>query len=134
MFHTSQEAEAAFYAAFEAADLGRMMDVWDDDDNIVCVHPMGPRLEGRRPVAESWQRIFSSGVAMRFRLGDARYIPGQDLAVHMVHESITATDRQGESTVIATNVYRRTSEGWRMILHHASPAPVLEQAAPQVVH
>ena len=134
MFITSEEAEAAFYAAFEAADLERMMAVWDDDDNISCVHPMGPRLAGRRPVADSWQRIFDSGVAMRFRLSDAQYASGESLAVHVVHENITAAGRQGESTMIATNVYRRTSQGWRMILHHASPVPVSEEATPKVVH
>ncbi len=134
MFRTSEEAEGAFYAALEAANLDRMMDVWDDDDNIICVHPMGPRLEGRQTVAKSWQRIFGSGVEMRFRLSDAQRTRGEDLAIHVVHENITSADRQEESTVIATNVYRRTSEGWRMILHHASPAPVLEQPAPKVVH
>ena len=30
----------------------------------------------------------------------------------------------GVAVAHATNVFRRTDDGWRMILHHASPAPV----------
>jgi len=26
-------------------------------------------------------------------------------------------------TVLATNAYRRTDSGWRLVLHHASPSP-----------
>jgi len=33
--------------------------------------------------------------------------------------------------VIATNVYLRTPAGWRMIVHHASPAPAQLEAAPR---
>ena len=32
--------------------------------------------------------------------------------------------------MIATNVYLRTAAGWRMIAHHASPAPGEPAAAP----
>jgi hypothetical protein len=31
---------------------------------------------------------------------------------------------------VATNVYLRTGAGWRMIAHHASPAPAPSQAPP----
>jgi hypothetical protein len=33
--------------------------------------------------------------------------------------------------VVATNVYLRTAAGWRMLVHHASPAPVQPQPAPR---
>ena len=40
--------------------------------------------------------------------------------------------------VIATNVYHRTAQGWRMVAHHASPGTLqdIEDAAdaPQVLH
>ena len=43
-FPTPQDAEAAFYEALERADLEAMMEVWAEDEEIVCVHPAGPRL------------------------------------------------------------------------------------------
>jgi hypothetical protein len=32
--------------------------------------------------------------------------------------------------VVATNVYLRTAAGWRMIVHHASPAPGQAEPTP----
>ncbi len=122
MFNTAHDAESAFYRALEEADIKRMMDVWNDNEEIACIHPMGPRLQGQKEVEASWRRIFA-GVRMRFRISDGDYTINGILAVHTVHENITITEHDNETVVIATNVYRRTQYGWRMILHHASPTP-----------
>jgi hypothetical protein len=58
-------------------------------------------------------------------------ISGMMLAVHSVHENF-ALEGQGRRDapplpVVATNVYLRTAAGWRMIVHHASPAPAQAQ-------
>ena len=46
------------------------------------------------------------------------------VACNGVHEVIpVAGESQPRPPVIATNVYLRTAAGWRMIVHHASPAP-----------
>jgi ketosteroid isomerase-like protein len=55
-YETSRDAERAFYAAFRQANLEEMMQVWADDDSIMCIHPMGPRLDGRAAVTRSWSR------------------------------------------------------------------------------
>ena len=123
MFRTPQETEVAFYRALERADLAAMMEVWADDDNIACVHPMGPRLEGREEVSESWRRIFGNGARMRFRLSDIQELKEGDVVVHVLHENITVSAGRSESTVLATNIYRLVGDSWRMVLHHASPAP-----------
>ncbi len=122
MFRTPQETEAAFYAALEQADLDAMMDVWADDDNIACVHPMGQRLEGLHEISDSWRRIFNGGARMSFRISDVQALTQGDVAVHVVHENITVPNRSGESIVLATNVYRLIGDSWHMVLHHASPA------------
>ncbi len=131
MYRTPKETEAAFYKALEQADLDAMMDVWADVDNIACVHPMGPRLEGPGEISESWRRIFQNGAKMRFRISDVQALSDGDVAVHVLHENITVASRDGESTVLATNVYRRIDDGWYMVLHHASPAPSLEDEEPE---
>ena len=50
IFPTAQDAENAFYEALERADLDGMMAVWAEDEDIVCVHPGGPRVSGPRAV------------------------------------------------------------------------------------
>lgn len=123
LFDTPDEAERAFYTAFEQADLEAMMQVWDEDDDIVCIHPMGACLKGVEAVAESWQEIFESGSPMRFEVTQRRFTRSESISVHCVTEHIAHGARlEGRSTMLATNVYKRTPLGWRLIVHHASPA------------
>ena len=57
-------------------------------------------------------------------------VTGMMIAVHSVHENFTiAGDPRSQGPVVATNVYLRTAAGWRMIVHHASPAPAQPQPA-----
>ena len=124
LFTTAQDAEAAFYEALEKADLEAMMAVWADDDDIVCVHPGGMRLAGVEQVRESWRQIFSGGSTLRFRLRHLRTLAGMTLEVHSVYEQIAvAGEAQARHPVVTTNIYIRTENGWRMVAHHASPAP-----------
>jgi len=124
LFTTPQDVEAAFYEAFEKGDLDAMMGVWADDDDIVCVHPGGPRLAGTEQVREAWRQIFAAGQTLNFRLTRQHALNGMTLVVHSVYEQITAAgETRARQPVIATNVYLRTETGWRMVVHHASPAP-----------
>jgi uncharacterized protein (TIGR02246 family) len=139
LFTTPQEAEAAFYEAFEKGDLDAMMDVWADDDDIVCVHPGGPRLAGTEQVREAWRQIFAAGQNLRFRLNKQQALNGMTLVVHSVYELITvAGEARARQPAIATNVYMRTENGWRMVVHHASPAPATPETegkrAPKTLH
>ena len=121
---TAEQAEAAFYAAFESANADAIMDVWADDGNIMCIHPNGPRLVGQQEVREGWKQIMKYSPNMRFQLTFLDSVTTDDVAVHYVNEQIYVGGQQEpDFTVIATNVYRRTGDGWRMVLHHASPTP-----------
>ena len=124
LFPTPEDAETAFYEAFERTDLPAMMSVWAESDDVVCIHPMGPRLTGFEAVRESWAQIFSGGSAMRIRTTEARKFDGQSVAVHSVVEVLAAPGQEGAvQSVLATNVYELTDAGWRMVVHHASPMP-----------
>jgi uncharacterized protein (TIGR02246 family) len=128
LFPTPDDAESAFYDAFERGDLAAMMAVWAEEDDIVCVHPQGPRLVGFEAVRESWTQIFAAGMTIRVRTVEVNTYEGQTLAVHSVVELLSAPGESATSPpVSATNVYVLTEAGWRMTLHHASPTP---EAAP----
>lgn len=132
LFSSPQDAEAAFYEAFTKCDLEGMMSVWADDDDIYCVHPGGARVSGVAQVRESWRRIFAAGQTLRFQLRDQQMLQGMMLSVHSVYEHITiAGEARAREPVIATNIYLRTESGWRMVAHHASPAPPAPETEPR---
>ena len=128
LFPTPEDAENAFYEAFERADLAAMMAVWAESDDVVCVHPQGPRLVGFEVVRDSWAQIFAGGAQLRVRTTDVRIFDGQTVAVRNVIEQLAPPGRaEPTHLILATNVYELTDAGWRMTVHHASapaePAP-----------
>ena len=143
IFASPQDAEAAFYAALQRADLDAMMEVWSDDEEVSCIHPGGARVTGYEQVRENWSQIFKSAQRLQVQLSDQVIVSGMMLSLHSLHENILVLGGQGEgarSVVVTTNVYLRSGGGWRMVLHHAShaPAPVVRRdvpaEAPKVLH
>ena len=121
---SAEKAEEAFYMAFASADMEAMMAVWANDADVVCIHPHGPRLVGQAEIREGWRQIMQNSPPIRFKISELNRVEDGDLAVHYVNEQIHVGDSaEPEFTILATNIYRRTSQGWRMILHHASPTP-----------
>lgn len=119
---TAREIEAAFYAAFQELD-GQAMDrVWAKSPEVFCIHPGGPLLSGREEVVASWVEIFSSAdpPTLEYRL--LRSHENGDVAVHLVEERISpGRAKSSEAAIVfSTNVYQRTSAGWRLLSHHAS--------------
>ena len=128
LFATPQDAEAAFYEAFMKQDLDGMMGVWADDDEVYCVHPRGPRVTGVAQVRESWRQVFATAQNVRFQVRDQHLLQAMMVSVHSVYEQIIIAGEgsRARACMIATNIYMRTERGWRMMAHHASPAPALE--------
>lgn len=124
IYGNSRDCEIAFYRAFEAADLSAMMAVWAEEDDIVCVHPGGPRLTGIEAVRESWRSIFAAGARLRLRMTEPLITATLQTAIHTLHETVSApAQARNPISMVATNIYVRTQRGWRLQLHHASAAP-----------
>ena len=135
IFSTPHEAEQAFYRAFERADLAEMMAVWAEEEDIVCIHPGGPRLTGHGPIRASWAAILSNG-PLHVRSSSRKSLDTPTVAVHNVIEEVLVVRgrEQQIARVIATNAYVKTGAGWKMVLHHASAAPDGEAASFEEVH
>jgi ketosteroid isomerase-like protein len=137
---SADDAEAAFYDAMQHGDIDRMMRVWADEDDIVCVHPGGPRLVGASTIRAAYEALFATGV-VRALPRKVRKIESLASAVHSVIERIEIVTDAGLRVgyVTATNVYQKTAQGWRMVAHHASPDTTgagegQEPAGPQTLH
>ena len=128
---SADEVEAEFYEALRRGDLERLMALWADDDEIVCVHPGGTRIVGSAAIRASFEAIFANGAIPLQPQPQPRRLLSLGCAVHHVVERITLVDARGERSawVLATNVYLKTTQGWRMVAHHASPAGDLAEPA-----
>ena len=128
------EVETAFYAALNRADLDALMALWADDEEIVCVHPGGPRLIGHAAIRASWSTILEHGGLhiMPSQLHETHNLMS---SVHTVVEGTTAASGE-PAHLLATNVYVKTPRGWRIVLHHVSvaPGPVPADTSTQVLH
>jgi ketosteroid isomerase-like protein len=121
------DVEAQFYEALAGADIERLMGVWSDDDEIVCVHPGGPRVIGHAAVRAAFESIFENG-AVPVRPQQVRRVDAPGCSIHHVLERVDVRTAEGAQTawVVATNVYLKTAQGWRLVLHHASPGSAHE--------
>jgi uncharacterized protein (TIGR02246 family) len=122
-----EDTEAQFYEALQQGDIDRLMAVWADDDEIACVHPGGPRLVGAAAIRAGFESIFATG-GIPVVPEQVHRLHTMTAAVHHLAERITITSAEGTQTawVLATNVYLKTEQGWRLVVHHASPGSVGE--------
>ncbi len=121
------EAHAAFYAAFEKSDFDAMQEMWADDEGVVCVHPGTEPIRGRAAVMRSWLALMANAPYIQFFLTDVQASVVGDLASVTCTENVLSAGADtpvgvfAGGSAAATNVFRRTSAGWRLWIHHASP-------------
>jgi ketosteroid isomerase-like protein len=136
---TADDIEAAFYEALQRGNIDALMACWADDDEVFCVHPGGPRLVGTGAIRAAFEQMFANG-AIHATPARVRKVESLASAVHNVLERIEVLTPEGprHAFVLATNVYHKTAEGWRMVAHHASPgtpqAPDDEDTTRQTLH
>ena len=136
---TPDDIEAAFYDALQIGDITRLMACWADEDDIVCVHPGGARLVGAGAIRAAFEALFANG-GIPARPERVRKVASLASAMHNVLERVEVMTQEGpqQAFVIATNVYHKTAQGWRMVAHHASPGSLQDgeeaSGGPQVLH
>jgi ketosteroid isomerase-like protein len=124
LFASSEECEHAFYEALDNGDAAALADLWLEDDDVVCIHPGGPRITGIGAVRASWNSILANG-PVQVRSSSRKSLDTPTVAMHNVIEELVVGrgSEQQVVRVIATNAYVKTASGWKMVLHHASPVP-----------
>lgn len=125
-------ANTALYEAMEQGDHGAMSRLWLDDPatEVSCVHPGWPVLRGRGEVLRSYALIMANTDYIQFFLTDVEVSVMADTAMVTCTENILSgapAEEEGQlgplvgQLVVATNVFRRTGDGWKVWAHHGSP-------------
>jgi ketosteroid isomerase-like protein len=112
-------ANRSFYEAFEANDFDAMSDLWEHSDRAACTHPGWTILRGWGAIAASFYALFANGDPLQFILTNERVEEADTTAWVTVDENILGGRIGG--TVAALNLFVRTAQGWKMVVHHASP-------------
>ena len=112
------EIEQQFYEALQRGDIERLMAVWSDDEDISCVHPGGPRVVGAGAIRAAFDAMFANGT-IDARPEKVRRLQTHSCAVHSVLEQVRVMTEEGPQSawVIATNVYVKGAQGWRLVAH-----------------
>jgi hypothetical protein len=93
---------------------------------------MSERVRGPDAIAASWRQLFSSGVRLQIDRSQIHRTQDALLAIHIQYEHLQLADNDSpRPAIIATNIYQLIEGSWRMILHHASPAPDSTRSAAQ---
>ena len=138
IYTSAEEAEDAFYEAIGRGDIDAIMQVWSDEEEIVCIHPTGQRLQGAAAIRESWRGIFANA-ALRVQAEPLTHWQCSVLAVHHLTEILVVGDDPGpHGPLHVTHVYARGAHGWRLVSRHASAADdghqAMADAIPHTLH
>lgn len=107
-------ANAAFYDAFAGKDADAMAALWARRAPVACIHPGWDVLHGRDAVLASWRGILGGPGSPPITCADAVAHVLGDSAFVVCREHIPAVE------LIATNVFVREDDEWRIVHHHAS--------------
>ncbi|PUE09511.1 DUF4440 domain-containing protein [Limnohabitans sp. T6-5] len=136
---TPDDIEQTFYEALHNADIQQLMGCWAEEDDIVCVHPGGPSHIGARAIRAVFEAMFANG-SVQAHPERVCKVHSLASAVHHMVERIEVITPNGacQAYVIATNVYHKTPQGWRMVTHHASPGTAYDLVevgvSPRMLH
>jgi ketosteroid isomerase-like protein len=124
-YNTPQEAEDTFYDALDEGDLNQLLSVWAESDDIVCLLPMHPMIQGRQGVVDEFTHLFSQGHGVSLAIAHLGWIEMDDIAIHQVEETIQdpPPDTPAPPPFYGTNIYRKDKTGWRLIVHQNAPTP-----------
>jgi len=116
-----------FYDAIENQDIESLKNIWLFAEESSCVHPGWHRVKSFDSIISTWDAIFKSNTQMHFSLQDISISVHSEIAVVNLTERVIFVlfDDVSEFKVNSTNIFKLSENGWKLMVHHASP--ILEQ-------
>ena len=91
----------------------------------VCLLPMYPLIQGRKGIADIFAHLFSQAQGVGLSVAHLSWIQTDDIAIHQVEQTIqnVPLGTLPPPPFCGTNIFRKDSHGWRVIVHQNAPAP-----------
>ena len=129
-----RQASEQFYAALNRTldgDSSPMEEIWSHSSDVSGMHPFGGRTLGWDEVRDSWEQAAQAFSGGQVALDEIAVVPiSEDAAYTLGTEHGQASI--GEKTVgidwRVTNIYRRESDGWKIVHHHTDFSQEVAQA------
>jgi ketosteroid isomerase-like protein len=129
-----RQASEQFYAALNRTldgDSSPMEEIWSHSSDVSGMHPFGGRMLGWEEVRDSWEQAAQAFSGGQVALDEIAVVPiSEDAAYTLGTEHGQASI--GEETVgidwRVTNIYRRESDGWKIVHHHTDFSQEVAQA------
>lgn len=108
-------ANREFYRAFAERDAAAMERLWATRAAVTCIHPGWNALAGREAVLRSWRDILGNPGAPRIRCRNETAVLHGEIGLVLCHEVLP------DGLLVATNLFVRENDAWKMIHHQAGP-------------
>jgi ketosteroid isomerase-like protein len=124
-------ANAQFYAALNTmftGDAGPMKAVWSHAKDITYMGPDGVFLIGWKKIGAEWEMQAAKKLGGVVKPADIHVMVSDDMAVVQDVETGKNTNANGKTVKVsirATNVFRKTASGWKMVSHHTDLLPYM---------
>ena len=124
-FESAADVEDAYYDAIDECDIEKMMSVWEPSLEIACLLPMQKMHHGRLEMETLWRSLLDPAKGIEITVNHIRWIEWGDMAIHLLEELITPRQsNRPQPPIYAVNTFRKSEEGWHLLLHVNSPAPL----------
>ncbi|MEZ5293902.1 MAG: nuclear transport factor 2 family protein [Vicinamibacterales bacterium] len=126
-----RKASEQFYSALNRmvnGDARALADIWAHDPDVTTLHPIGGRQIGWDDVRGSWEAVARLSTEGRVALEEQHLLLAGDMACEVGVENGTLKlaghlINIGHNRV--TNVYRRGTQGWKIVHHHTDMSPAM---------
>jgi len=125
-----RKASEQNYAAMNRmlnGDAASLADIWSHSSAVSAMHPIGGRQVGWGKVRESFEQVAQIASDGQVELRDQIVHVAGDAAFELgvEHGQFKLAGHQVSIELRVTNIYRRETDGWKMVHHHTDLSPAM---------
>ncbi|MDR0996824.1 MAG: nuclear transport factor 2 family protein [Zoogloeaceae bacterium] len=118
-FLSPDEVQNTFYEAVARGDLDTLVNLWSDEEDVVCTHPAGMQLSGLAAIRRGWQGVFAHGGIVLSARSVIRW-NSMTLSGNHITEALIK-DGKPAAQFYSTHIFSRGPFGWRLVCRQTLP-------------